>query len=58
MYLLDLYRAVVLVEQNENARARTMQAKPSNSSAAAHLPSKQVHCLLLLAKNISSRSAT
>ncbi len=50
VYLLDLYRAVVLVEQNENARARDYASEAEQFFRAAHLPSKQVHCLLLLAK--------
>src|SRR6185436_8895329 len=48
--LLDLYRALVLFEQKEDLRAQELARNAEQFFRAAHLPSKQVHCLLLLAK--------
>ncbi|MFL6449893.1 MAG: CHAT domain-containing protein [Bryobacteraceae bacterium] len=49
-YLLDLYRAVVLVEQNELDRAQEFGSLAEQFFRSARMPSKHVHCLLLLAR--------
>jgi CHAT domain-containing protein len=49
-YLLDLYRAVVLAEQNELPKAMEFASVAEEFFRSAHMPSKQVHCLLLLAR--------
>ncbi len=49
-YLLDLYRAVVLVEQDELVQAQHFASVAEQFFASAPMPSKQVHCLLLLAR--------
>ncbi|MFL6417298.1 MAG: CHAT domain-containing protein, partial [Bryobacteraceae bacterium] len=50
IHLLDVYRAVVLVEQNDPLQAEEFASRAESFFRSAHLPSKQVHCLLLLAK--------
>jgi CHAT domain-containing protein len=49
-YLLDLYRAVALTEQDELAEAFEFAAVAEQFFRSAHMPSKQVHGLLLLAR--------
>ena len=49
-YLLDLYRAVVLAEQDELSGALEFARVAEQFFRSAHMPSKQVHCLLLLAR--------
>ena len=49
-YLLDLYRAVALTEQDELSEAFEFAAVAEQFFRSAHMPSKQVHGLLLLAR--------
>lgn len=49
-YLLDLYRAVVLVEEGDLLQAQQFASASQQFFGSAHMPSKQVHCLLLLGR--------
>lgn len=49
-HLIDLYRALVLVEQNQLETARECCLTAPEFFRSAHMPSKQVLCLLLLAR--------
>jgi CHAT domain-containing protein len=49
-YLLDLYRAVVLAEDDQLSKAMGFAGVAEQFFRSAHMPSKHVHCLLLLAR--------
>jgi CHAT domain-containing protein len=49
-YLIDLYRALVLLDQNDLVKARDFCAGAADFFSSARIPSKHVLCLLLLAR--------